>query len=233
MNINALEYIKFLEFSFTNKINSPSQLSQDLFALYFSKIKKDGIYIEIGSCDGIRFSNSLKLEQLGWNGIICEPSPYWHKRMKDRKCVISKKAVFSKSGLKLKFEDVEKNPELSGLSINFEKDSNSELRKNTSIKEVETITLNDLIEDNLPNKNIDYISIDTEGSEFEIIKNFNFNRHKVEIFTIEHNFIEKKRNDIFKLLTTNNYIRIFQNLSKWDDWYIKKDNQILLSMIKK
>ena len=41
MNINALEYIKFLEFSFTNKINSPSQLSQDLFALYFSKIKKD------------------------------------------------------------------------------------------------------------------------------------------------------------------------------------------------
>ena len=138
------------------------------------------------------------------------------------------------SDIHFKLLDIlEKNPELSGLSINFEKDSNSELRKNTSIKEVETITLNDLIEDNLPNKNIDYISIDTEGSEFEIIKNFNFNRHKVEIFTIEHNFIEKKRNDIFKLLTTNNYIRIFQNLSKWDDWYIKKDNQILLSMIKK
>jgi len=233
MNINALEYIKFLEFTFINKINSPSQLSQDLFALFFSKIKKNGIFVEIGACDGIKFSNTYKLEQYGWGGIICEPSPYWQKKMKNRNCIINKKAVFNKSGLKLKFEDVEKNPDLSGLSDNFEKDSNSKLRENTKITEVETITLNDLLKINIPTKKIDYISIDTEGSEYEIIKNFDFDKYKVEIFTIEHNFIEQKRNNIFKLMTSKNYIRIFQNLSKWDDWYIKKNNEVLLSIINK
>ena len=233
MNIKALEYIKFLEFCFINKVNSPSQLSQDLVALYFSKIKKDGIFIEIGACDGVQFSNTFKLKQYGWNGIICEPSPYWLKKMRSRNCIISKKAVFHESGLKLKFEDVEKYPDLSGLSTNFEKDANSNLRQNTKTTEVETITLNDLIEKNMPNKKIDYISIDTEGSEYEIIKNFNFDKFKVEIFTIEHNFIDKKRDDILKLMTSNGYIRILQNLSKWDDWYIKKDNKVLLSMMNK
>ena len=86
---------------------------------------------------------------------------------------------------------------------------------------------------NIPTKKIDYISIDTEGSEYEIIKNFDFEKYDVEIFTIEHNFIEQKRNKIFELMTSKNYIRIFQNLSKWDDWYVKKDNQVLLSIVEK
>tara|TARA_B100000795_G_C22662758_1_gene384704 strand:+ start:98 stop:799 length:702 start_codon:yes stop_codon:yes gene_type:complete len=233
VNIKVLEYIKFLEFSFINKVNSPSQLSQDLFALYFSKIKKDGTFIEIGACDGIKLSNTYKLEQYGWSGLICEPSPYWHKKMKNRNCIISKNAVFGESGIKLKFEDVEKNPDLSGLSNFFEKDVNSKFRKDTKITEVETITLNDLLKINIPTKKIDYISIDTEGSEYEIIKNFDFEKYDVEIFTIEHNFIEQKRNKIFELMTSKNYIRIFQNLSKWDDWYVKKDNQVLLSIVEK
>tara|TARA_B110000444_G_scaffold254209_1_gene286320 strand:+ start:296 stop:997 length:702 start_codon:yes stop_codon:yes gene_type:complete len=233
LNIKASEYIKFLEFCFINKVNSPSQLSQDLFALYFSGIKKNGIFIEIGACDGFQFSNTLKLEKYGWNGIICEPSPYWLKKMKSRNCIVSQKAVFDRSGLKLKFDDVEKNPDLSGLSLNFDDDANSKLREITKTTEVETITLDDLIEKDIPNKKIDYISIDTEGSEYEIIKNFDFDKNKVEIFTIEHNFVEKKRDDILKLMISKNYIRVFQNLSKWDDWYIKKDNKVLLLMINK
>ena len=128
---------------------------------------------------------------------------------------------------------MEKNPDLSGLSNFFEKDANSKFRKDTKITEVETITLNDLLKINIPTKKIDYISIDTEGSEYEIIKNFDFEKYDVEIFTIEHNFIDQKRNKIFELMTSKNYIRIFQNLSKWDDWYVKKDNQVLLSIVKK
>lgn len=153
--------------------------------------------------------------------------------MKSRNCIVSQKAVFDRSGLKLKFDDVEKNPDLSGLSLNFDDDANSKLREITKTTEVETITLDDLIEKDIPNKKIDYISIDTEGSEYEIIKNFDFDKNKVEIFTIEHNFVEKKRDDILKLMISKNYIRVFQNLSKWDDWYIKKDNKVLLLMINK
>lgn len=224
-------YIKFLEFFAINQWNAPSQLSQDLFVIYFSGGKKDGFFLEIGACDGFHLSNTLGLERYGWKGIISEPSSVWHNKIKKRKCIISKKAVFSESGLKLKFEEVKKYPELSGLKENLDKDNNHHLRNEANTVEVETISLNDLIGQNTSNKNIDYISIDTEGSEYEILKNFDFKKHNIEIFTVEHNFVEKKRKAIFDLLSSNNYLRVFTNISQWDDWYIKKNNKILLSMM--
>lgn len=232
MNINTIKYIKFLEYFVINKWNSPSQLGQDLLALYFSGGIKNGFFIEIGACDGIKFSNSLKLEKYGWNGIICEPSPYWIKKIKNRKCLVSTKAVFNESNIKLDFGDIEDFPALSGLKNNFEKDDNAKLRKKSKMTKVETITLNDLIEQNAPNTKINYISIDTEGSEYEIIKNFDFKKYNVDIFTIEHNFLEEKRNAIFDLMKENNYLRIFQNLSQWDDWYIKNNNKILEEILR-
>ena len=224
-------YIKFLEFFAINQWNAPSQLSQDLFVIYFSGGKKDGFFLEIGACDGFYLSNTLGLERYGWKGIISEPSSVWYDKIKKRKCIISKKAVFSESGLKLKFEEVKKYPELSGLKENLDKDNNHHLRNEANTVEVETISLNDLIGQNTSNKNIDYISIDTEGSEYEILKNFDFKKYNIEIFTVEHNFIEKKRKAIFNLLSSNNYLRVFTNISQWDDWYIKKNNKILLSMM--
>jgi len=35
---------------------------------------------------------------------------------------------------------------------------------------------------------------------------------------------KEKRDKIYDLLTKNNYVRIFDNLSHWDDWYIKTNN---------
>ena len=226
-----INYSNFLEFIVSNRWRSKSQISQDLFVLYFTQQKKDGYFIEIGACDGKHLSNTFALEKKGWTGIICEPSRFWHQKMKNRKCVLSKKAVFSESGKKLMFNEVPKYPELSGCNDYLENDNNSKLRKDFTSYEVETISLNDLIKKHLDNKQIDYISIDTEGSEFDILKDFDFKKHQVEIFTIEHNFLEGKRDKIFKIMTENDYKRVFETLSHWDDWYVKKNNTVLKSMI--
>ncbi|MFM8245210.1 MAG: FkbM family methyltransferase, partial [Candidatus Fonsibacter sp.] len=66
---------------------------------------------------------------------------------------------------------------------------------------------------------IDYLSVDTEGSEFEILKNFNFSMFTFKIITCEHNFT-KNRQKIFNLLSQKGYVRKFKNLSQFDDWYI-------------
>ena len=226
-----VNYSNFLEFIVSNRWKSKSQISQDLFVLYFTRQKKNGYFIEIGACDGKHLSNSFALEKKGWSGIICEPSNFWLQRMKNRKCVLSKKAVFSESGKKLIFNEVPKHPELSGCNDYLDNDNNSELRKDFTSYEVETISLNDLISEHADKKQIDYISIDTEGSEFEILRNFDFKKFHVEVFTIEHNFIEEKRDKIFKIMAKNDYKRVFENLSHWDDWYVRKDNTVLKSMI--
>ena len=217
--------------NFRGKKKSFSQFEQDLKVLKHFNNKKKGYFIEIGACDGKHLSNTFALEKKGWTGIICEPSRFWHQKMKNRKCVLSKKAVFSESGKKLVFNEVPKHPELSGCNDYLESDNNSKLRKDFTSYEVETISLNDLINENLDKKKIDYISIDTEGSEFEILKNFDFKSYNVQIFTIEHNYIKEKRDKIFKIMNENDYKRVFENLSHWDDWYVRKDNTVLKSMI--
>lgn len=72
-----INYSNFLEFIVSNRWKSKSQISQDLFVLYFTQQKKDGYFIEIGACDGKHLSNSFALEKRGWTGIICEPSNFW------------------------------------------------------------------------------------------------------------------------------------------------------------
>ena len=66
---------------------------------------------------------------------------------------------------------------------------------------------------------IDYLSIDTEGSEYEILKAFDFNAYRISIITCEHNFTDD-RQKIYDLLTSQGYKRRYQDLSSVDDWYV-------------
>ena len=102
-------------------------------------------------------------------------------------------------------------------------DHNHNLRKDSKSIKVKTVSINDLLEEHNAPKNIDYISIDTEGSEFSILNELDLNKYNVSIFTIEHNFIEEKKNKVKDFLEKNNYLRVFEKISAFDSWYIKKD----------
>ena len=96
-------------------------------------------------------------------------------------------------------------------------------RKDTKSLKVQTVSINDLLEEHNAPRDIDYISIDTEGSEFSILKELDLNKYNVSIFTVEHNFIEEKKNKVKDLLEKNNYLRVFEKISAFDGWYIKQD----------
>ncbi len=84
---------------------------------------------------------------------------------------------------------------------------------------VETITLNELLESYSAPSHIDYISIDTEGSEYSILKACDFNRWSFGVLTVEHNFLAQ-RDKIHELLASHGYKRILSHISEHDDWYI-------------
>jgi len=71
-------------------------------------------------------------------------------------------------------------------------------------------------------REIDYVSIDTEGSELAILQAFDFADFDIKIMTVEHNFIESNRQEVFKLLSGKGFMRLFESLSKFDDWYVKR-----------
>lgn len=208
---------------------SNSQLYQDIFVLSALNFKKEGFFVEFGACDGKHLSNTLLLEKIfNWTGILSEPATLYHEALsKNRNCIIDKDAVYSETGKELDFQMVHEFSDLSGLTENLtdnQKDKHRFKRNsNFEIYKVNTISLGDLLKKyNAPNE-IDYMSVDTEGSEYEILKNFNFTEYKIKIITIEHNYYNEKRSLIKELLEKNNFIHILENHSQWDDWYIQAD----------
>lgn len=200
---------------------SKSQLRQDLFVLSELNFKENGYFVEFGATNGIDLSNSYLLEkEYGWSGILAEPAKLWHQDLfANRTAIIDTRCVWTDTGSTLMFNETEA-PELSTLNNYVNSDLHAEERKKSTQYSVETISLNELlICHNAPNE-IDYLSIDTEGSEFDILEKFDFDRFQFKIITCEHNY-SSAREKIFNLLSQKGYARKYQDISQFDDWYVR------------
>lgn len=197
-----------------------SQIGQDLFALYSLSWKRGGFFVEFGATNGVDLSNTYLLEKdFGWTGVLAEPAKIWHAELAgNRSSVIDYDCVWKESGQSLPFAVVE-SAEFSTLGNFAEADAHKKSRKSAHWQTVTTVSLNDLLERHGAPAVIDYLSIDTEGSEFEILNAFDFCRHTFSVITCEHNFSDQRK-DIYDLLVRNNYVRVFDGLSRWDDWYV-------------
>lgn len=226
---NAIDDMHFLEIlpkEHTSQMiglikQSQAQLRQDIFVLSYLNFKNNGYFVEFGATNGISLSNTFLMEsQFGWRGILAEPAKCWHRDLENnRKCDIERKCVWIDSHSTLTFNEVSI-AELSTISLFSNNDYHSKSRKIGKYYEVNTISLNDLLEKYNAPSLIDYLSIDTEGSEYEILEKLNFSKYSFNVITCEHNYTPK-REKIFNLLTKNGYIRKYEELSKWDDWYVK------------
>jgi FkbM family methyltransferase len=211
----------FLSCAVKHFSSSRSQFMQDLFALSMLGEKRNGYFVEFGAWDGVTLSNSYMLEtEFGWTGIVAEPSRRFASKLSEsRRCAIDTRCVWSSSGEKLIFAEVTNLVENSTLEqfVNIDSCDRSDAIKYT----IETVSLNDLLEQHGAPTEIDYLSIDTEGSEFEILKACNFNRWRFRVITVEHNYVLAKRNAIYDLLTANGYTRLSTELAQCDDWYTR------------
>lgn len=201
---------------------SNAQLAQDLFVLDYLKQKRNGFFVEFGATDGQYLSNTFLLEkEFGWTGILAEPAKAWRDRLhKNRDCIIDHRCVWSKSDEVLTFNETREG-ELSTVDLFVDADWHAGKRNEKTIYKVETISLNNLLSEYNAPFEIDYLSIDTEGSEFEILNAFDFSKYRIKIITVEHNFTPA-RQDLNKLLTSNGFKRVFETISQFDDWYINE-----------
>tara|TARA_B110000503_G_scaffold142350_1_gene238847 strand:+ start:271 stop:1041 length:771 start_codon:yes stop_codon:yes gene_type:complete len=203
-----------------NGKSNQSQLGQDIVALLVNKFKQKGFFVEFGGTNGYDRSNTYLLEkEFNWQGIIAEPMPRWHKDLyKNRNCMIDERCVWSLSDQVLEFLDVE-DGELSTISSYANNDNHSNARKKSTVINVKTTSLLDLLKFYNAPKIIDYLSVDTEGSELEILSNFPFDEYKFNFVSIEHNYTANRR-PLRDLMKKNGYKPILEGLSKWDDWFI-------------
>lgn len=200
---------------------SPSQLGQDLWVLKKLDYKEHGFFVEFGATDGVLLSNTFLLEkEFNWTGLCAEPNPEFFDDLKNnRMCIVDDACISGESGKHVEFVTAR---EFGTIRDYVDSDMHADRRKAYETVggtiNLTTISLDDfLLKHNAP-RDIDYISIDTEGSEFNILSTFPFDDWNVKAFTIEHNFTED-RMKIRKLLEENGYTCLE---AEWDDWYYKE-----------
>jgi len=193
-----------------NDSQSRAQFGQDLLALDHHSHKRNGTYLEIGVHDGENNNNTVLMDQeYGWSGVCIDPMM---KNMEKRSCKQFNVALGSEPGeADFRYGDGsfdEGDQGLSGLDKFATSDDNKKWKdtvSNFKMKKVPVRTPEDVFtEANLP-PIIDYMSLDVEGSEMDILKSFPFDKYCVKYATIETNNDKAKEKEMEEFMTKRGY----------------------------
>jgi FkbM family methyltransferase len=227
-NFRDLEFLRSLQDqnvlgALRNLDKSKSQFRQDLFVLAELNNKRNGFFVEFGATNGLDWSNTYLLEkEYGWTGILAEPAKIWHAELlKNRSANIEPSCVWDRSNEEIEFVETADSILSTAERFIYSDTHASARQKYRERYIVKSISLEDLLHKYGAPKVIDYLSIDTEGSEFDILKKFNFDRYTFSVITCEHNFTSN-REKVRVLLENNGYERRLEHVSCVDDWYVKK-----------
>lgn len=201
-------------------MKSFSQMGQDMLVLKHYKDKTDGFFVDIGAHDGVYLSNSLALENIGWKGICVECNPMRFQQLcANRKTAICvDKAVYTQTDKEVTFDICVNHDELSGISTCIGELYRKHVDDSKKQIQVKTITLTDLLKNSSAPPLVDYLSLDTEGSELDILSSHDFSLYNFGLIHLEHNYQEPKRTNIKELLISKNYSYIGPN--QQDDVYV-------------
>lgn len=204
------------------------QMGEDFLVNLIFNNKQDGVYIDVGAHDGVRFSNSFAFSRLNWTGILVEAHPDYYNlckkaRENDRTKIynvacnnIDKASVTFYSNYRGSLSTL--NPNLNKFFKQYyknyyvDKDFNGKVENftNGSI-EVESKKLDTIINENVKffnHKNIDLMSIDVDGSEEYVLKGFDISKYKPRVIIFE---VSTVRNVIENYMKNKNYYKIYDN----------------------
>lgn len=175
--------------------------------------KTNGFFIELGANDGLFQSNTAFFEKFrNWSGILIEPSKKGFELCKKNRsnslCLnyacVSKN--YEQEYILGDFKDIHPMSSINGLRL-----------KRKKMVKVPAITLDKILDKHLQNNQIDFLSLDVEGYELNVLKGISFDKYRpkyilIEIYNVDYN-------KILKLLESNNY-KLHSNFTN----YNLKDN---------
>jgi hypothetical protein len=194
---------------------SRAQIQQDVWVL--SKHgDAPGYFVELGAFHPTNLSNTSLLEERGWSGLSVDPFPSgdWNSRPRTRLV----QEVVTGNGEEVTFIQGD---ELGGIEAFVTCHINKVAHK-PRVK-LPSVTPAELLEKYGVPRVIDYLSLDTEGNELDILQAFPFDKHQVNLVTVEHNFQEPQRTQIKQFLESKGFTR--ERMHHWDDFYVFNQDQ--------
>lgn len=187
-----------------------SQLGEDLILLTLLENKTDGFYVDVGANSPVKFNNTYLLYKLGWSGINIEPNTQkiaGFKRMRSRD--INVNVGISQTIQKLPFYSFKEDT----LSTFSKEAADSNVQMGHTLEktlEIDTVPLSKVLADNLNGRKIDFLSVDTEGFDMEVLKSNDWDKYRPTYILLET--LEYKRDGSGKKLnnTFDEYMRSIQ-----------------------
>ena len=199
-------------------IKSYSQEGEDMILRRFFEFKKNGFYVDVGAHHPKRFSNTYFFYKKGWKGINIDAMPgSMNAFEKVRPRDINIEVPISSKKQKLKYYGFNE-PALNGFSKRLsEQRNNSRVYDIIFTRDLQTQTLQNVLDIYLPKEQIiDFLSIDVEGLDFDVIKSVDLNKVRPRLILIEilsSSYHELINNEITTHLISNNYSIFFKTVN--------------------
>jgi FkbM family methyltransferase len=197
-----------------------SQHGEDNYLESLFLEKTNGVCIEVGAYDGISMSNTLFFEKLGWKCLCIEPIDSAYEKCKQIRKEVIQCCVSSKDDTDKEFIIFHLHTNLSAIS-SLEPDerliqSHTHLITDRTTQMVKVRSLTSILDElNYPT-NIDFVSIDTENNELDVLKGIDFSKYNIKVLLIENNFNEPFCEDYLKSFGYRKIHRL-----KVNDFYVK------------
>lgn len=215
------ELFSFVGYIFNNFHLSGGQLFQDLYVLWKLQDRKHGIFVEIGTAFPDHHNNTYLLEsRYLWKGVCVEPNNTFHSFIESkRQSPLDRRAIYNNSAQIIKLKIPKDADAATGIYTDWEeKIGNSS--QDYHYSDVESVTLLDCIQQYQTPLIFEYLSFDTTGNQDDIcsIDKILTNNYRPRVITVGHNY-KSHRMNMYNMLKSYGYVREFDFLSRWDDWY--------------
>jgi FkbM family methyltransferase len=174
-----------------------SQLGEDCLLDRFFEFKETGYFVDVGAFDGVHLSNTYAFERRGWSGLCVEAAPLYHARCaenrpRSRCCNVACTAV-EKGLVEFQFE---RSGLFSGIGADIKAVADVYSRALLPFDGFDTVrvpsaTLNGLLAGT--DVSIDFVSIDVEGTEIDVLSGFDLAHYRPRVLVIEANRAEEKQ----------------------------------------
>ena len=215
--MKIIKYLSIFLKSLTHKKISYSYGGVDSLVNNIFKNNDKGFYVDIGCGHPVKNNNTYLLNKKGWHGINIDLDNdninlFDIYRPSDENIST---AISDKIGK----EDLFFYHSKSAINTINKKTADYQKARVSSIKKIKTNTLNNVLNNSkYSNLEIDFLSIDIEGSEFLALKNFDFYKYNPKVIVVEHldlslpaleiknlNINSAINSDIYKLIVSKNY----------------------------
>ncbi len=166
-------------------LKSFSQCKEDIILDELTGHKRRGFYIDVGAYDPYRFSNTMRFYLRGWRGINIEPdTERWSRFSQMRKRDINLNIGIAKKKGSLTYYRIDP-PTLSTFE---HRQAQAYIKQGFSILEtvnVDVLPLRDVLQKYAKGTKVDFMSIDVEGLEMQVLESNDWNKYKPLYICVE------------------------------------------------